>query len=106
MTSIKEIIDSIEMALELPLWKWESARPQDTMTHFTGRFDGPAQWVVQLVCLDDGPGAHQRKIMRMGTAVSGVTILKLTDELCEKAETKARAWFNGQAQLAPFWMKP
>ncbi len=94
MIQMKEILDSIEMALNLPLWKWESAKPHETMTHFTGRFEGPGYWVVQLVTLDDGPGAAMRKIQRMGTAVSGATIMKLTDELAELAEKRARAWFS------------
>lgn len=88
MIQMKEILDSIEMALNLPLWKWESARPHEAMSHFTGRFEGPGAWVVQLVTLD-GPD-----MQRMGTAFSGSTIVKLTEELAELAESRARAFFR------------
>jgi len=94
MTSMKEILDSVEMALNLPFWTWESAKPHEPMTHFTGRYMGTRVWTVQLVCIDDGPGAARRVVQRMGTAVSGSVILKLTDELAELAEQRARAYFE------------
>ena len=56
------------------------------MTHFTGHYTGPGEWVVQLVCLDDG--------QMMGTATTGNLIMRLTDELAKKTERRARAYFE------------
>ncbi len=70
---------------ELPNLKWESAKPHDEMTHFTGR----GAWTVQLVVLVEANGS----VRRMGTAFQGGLILKLTDEITKKAEALARVYF-------------
>ena len=88
MIPLKEILEKYATALTLPLWKWESAAPKDKMTHFTGRYTGPGEWVVQLVCLDDG--------QQMGMATTGDLIMRLTDDLAEKTERRARAYFEEQ----------
>ena len=68
-----------EVHLELPKMQWQCSRPgAPEMVHYTGR---SPKWVIQLVCLGE---------QRMGTAVSGSTVLKLTDELALEAEQVAK----------------
>ncbi len=73
---MKATLEEIEAALSS--LSWTCATPHEPMKHYTGR----GKWVIQLVCLDDG--------QRLGTATCGNVIIKLTDELAEKAEVKAR----------------
>ena len=81
-------LNEIQDAIESPDTKWECATPNEPMAHFTGRGafqQGRGAWVIQLVCLGD---------QRMGAAIRGGIVMKLTDRLAELAEKHAREFFK------------
>ena len=85
-----DLLMEIEAALTDGSMKWEcashSAGTRLGLHHYTGR--GP-KWVVQLVTLDNG--------QRMAAATAGGTVMKLTDDLTEKAEEIAKIWLDAEA---------
>ncbi len=87
MRTIPEILAEIEAAL--PTLEWTCATPNEPLKHYTGR----GKWTIQLVSLDTG---------RMGTASQGALIMKLTDELAEKAEREARVALRCSV-MGPGW---
>ncbi len=78
-----------EIEAELVSMSWESAKPGDAMTHFTGRGE---KWTVQLVVL----AYDDLSTNRMATGAAGSVVMKLTDELCIKAEAVARHYLRAR----------
>lgn len=82
--TFQKATEELEAALPTLTWDDTNAKAVQEAEHFTGRGSG---WVVQLVNVIRPNGEH----VRMGTAVKGVLVLKLTDAQCGVVELLARA---------------